>query len=292
MKTLFLVNARSGANRRRDLTALIRETWQHEHEIFACGSKEELDDVIDAAAAREVRIIYAVGGDGTVHEIAKRLINRDLALGILPTGSGNGFARHLGIPMKPQASLRACGDHRIETIDTATVNGTPFVNAMGAGFDAWIADAFANAGTRGMQTYLRVGLRGLASYQAEEYEVTIDGERVRRSAFVIAVANGSQYGNNARIAPLASLQDGLLDVTLIERSSFLRMPMLLAQLFSGSLHRGRGVTTFRGRAITIKRASAGPAHLDGEPVTMPESLTIAIVPRSLKVIVPRAARAI
>jgi YegS/Rv2252/BmrU family lipid kinase len=292
VKTLFLVNARSGANRRRDLTALIRETWQHEHEIFACGSKEELDDVIDSAAAREVRIIYAVGGDGTVHEIAKRLINRDLALGILPTGSGNGFARHLGIPMKPQASLHAYGDHRIETIDTATVNGTPFVNAMGAGFDAWIADAFANAGTRGMQTYLRVGLRGLASYQAEEYEVTIDGEMVRRSAFVIAVANGSQYGNNARIAPLASLQDGLLDITLVERSSFLRMPMLLAQLFGGSLHRARGVTTFRGRAITIKRASAGPAHLDGEPVTMPESLTIAIVPRSLKVIVPRAERAI
>jgi diacylglycerol kinase (ATP) len=292
VKTLFLVNARSGANRRLDLTALIRETWQHEHEIFACGSKEELDDVIGDAAAREVRIIYAVGGDGTVHEIAKRLINRDLALGILPTGSGNGFARHLGIPMNPRASLRACGDHRIATIDTAAVNGTPFINAMGIGFDAWIADAFANAGTRGLQTYVRVGLRGLARCVAEEYEVAIDGEVMRRNAIVVAVANGSQYGNNARIAPLASLQDGLLDVTLIESAPFLRMPMLLAQLFSGSLHRARGVTTFRGRAITITRASSGPAHLDGEPVTMPESLSIAIVPSSLKVIVPKLARTI
>jgi YegS/Rv2252/BmrU family lipid kinase len=292
VKTLFLVNARSGANRRLDLTALIRETWPHEHEIFACGAKDELDEVIHSAASRGVRIIYAAGGDGTVHEIAKRLINSDLVLGILPTGSGNGFARHLGIPMKPRASLRACGDLRIETIDTATVNGTPFINAMGVGFDAWIADAFANAGTRGMQTYVRAGLRGLARCVAEEYELTIDGERVRRSAIVIAVANGSQYGNNARIAPLASLQDGLLDITVIERASFFRMPVLLARLFAGSLHRARGVTTFRGRAITIKRTSPGPAHLDGEPVTMPESLTIAIVPRSLKVIVPKTARGI
>lgn len=292
MKTLFLVNARSGANRRLDLTALIRETWPHEHEIFACGSKEELDDVIDAAAARSVRIIYAVGGDGTVHEIAKRLVNTNLSLAILPTGSGNGFARHLGIPMKARASLRACCDLRIETIDTATVNGTPFINAMGVGFDAWIADAFANAGTRGMQTYVRVGLRGFSRCIAEEYELTIDGERARRSAIVIAVANGSQYGNNARIAPKASMQDGLLDITLIERASFLRMPMMLARLFGGTLHRARGVTTFRGRTITITRASAGATHLDGEPVTMPESLTIAVVPRSLKVIVPRAARAI
>ncbi|HXH93340.1 MAG TPA: YegS/Rv2252/BmrU family lipid kinase [Thermoanaerobaculia bacterium] len=292
MKTLFLVNARSGANRRRDLTALIRETWEHEHEIFPCGSKEELVEVVHSAATRGVRIIYAVGGDGTVHEVAKRLVHTDLVLGILPAGSGNGLARHLCVPIEPRASLRACGVLRIETIDTATVNGTPFVNAMGVGFDAWVADAFATAGTRGMQTYVRAGLRGLATYEAEEYEVTIDGEMLRRSAIVIAVANASQYGNHARIAPLASVQDGLLDVTLIESVSLLRMPMLLARLFAGSLHRARGVTMFRGRTITIKRSSAGPAHLDGEPVTMPESLTIAIVPRSLKVIVPRAARAI
>jgi diacylglycerol kinase (ATP) len=105
---------------------------------------------------------------------------------------------------------------------------------------------------------------------------------VRRSAIVIAVANGSQHGNNARIAPLASMQDGLLDIRLIERASFPRIPMLLARLFAGSLHDARGVTTFRGRTITITRSSAGLAHLHGEPVTMPESLTIAIVPNSLR----------
>jgi diacylglycerol kinase (ATP) len=292
MKTLFLVNARSGVNRRLDLAPLIRESWEWEHEIVACGPTEDLDDVIRSAAANGVRICYAVGGDGTVHEVAKRLVNTDLTLGILPTGSGNGLARHLGLPLELRASLRACSALRIETIDTATANGMPFVNTMGIGFDAWVADAFSSAGTRGLQTYVRVGLRGLARYAPEEYELTIDGETTRRRAFVIAVANASQYGNNARIAPLASLQDGLLDVTLIEHASLLRIPILAARLFAGSLHRARGVSTFRGRRITITRLTAGPAHLDGEPVTMPESLTIEIVPRSLRVIVPESTRAI
>jgi YegS/Rv2252/BmrU family lipid kinase len=292
VKTLFLVNARSGANRRLDLTPVIRAAWQFEHEILACGSKEELDDVIGSAAANGVRVIYAVGGDGTVHEIAKRLINTELILGILPTGSGNGLARHLSLPLEPRASLRACRHLRIETIDTATVNGMPFVNAMGIGFDAWIADAFSRAGTRGLPTYVRVALRGFARYASEEYELTIEGETMRRRAFVIAVANASQYGNNARIAPLASLQDGVLDVTLIEQASFLRMPILAAQLFAGNLHRTRGVSTFRGRRITITRSADGAAHLDGEPVTMPSSLAIEIVPRSLRVIVPESARGI
>jgi YegS/Rv2252/BmrU family lipid kinase len=292
MKTLFLVNTRSGANRRRDLAPLIREAWEWEHEIVSCGSKEDLDDVIRNSAAGGVRIVYAVGGDGTVHEVAKRLVNTDLVLGVLPTGSGNGLARHLGLPMDLRASLRACSALRIETIDTATVNGTPFVNTMGIGFDAWVADAFSSAGTRGLRTYVRVGLRGLARYASEEYELTIDGETIRRRAIIIAVANASQYGNNALIAPLASLQDGLLDVTLIEHASFLRLPILVAQLFAGNLHRARGVSTMRGRSITITRRAPGAAHLDGEPVTMPESLTIEIVPRSLRVIVPENTRAI
>jgi diacylglycerol kinase (ATP) len=166
------------------------------------------------------------------------------------------------------------------------------IDMMGIGFDAWIADAFANAGTRGMSTYVRVGLRGFARYAAEEYEVTVDGSMTKHRAFVVAVANASQYGNNARIAPLASMQDGILDVTLIEHAPFFRLPLIAARLFAGNVHRARGVVTLRGRSITIRRPSAGAAHLDGEPVTLPDVLTIEIVPRSLRVIVPDSARMI
>ncbi len=296
VKTLFLVNPRSGSNRSRDVASIIRDTCEWEYEIVPCGSKEELDDVIHSAAARGVHAVFAAGGDGTVHEVAKRLIGTELALGILPTGSGNGFARHLGIPMNPRASLRACRALRIQTIDTATVNGMPFINIMGIGFDAWVADAFSRAGSRGLTTYLRVALRGFAHYQSEEYELTIDGSATRRRVMVIAVANGSQYGNNVQIASLASMQDGILDVTLIEHPSLLRVPMLGWQLLAGTIHRAHGVTTLRGRNISIRRvtdrAAHLTAHLDGEPVTLPESMTIEVVPRSLRVVVPDSSRLI
>ncbi|MGH9419181.1 MAG: diacylglycerol/lipid kinase family protein [Thermoanaerobaculia bacterium] len=289
MKTLFLVNARSGANRRLDAAAIIRETCEWEHEIVPCGTKEELDDVIASAASRGIDVIFAVGGDGTVHEVGKRLIGSLIAFGVLPTGSGNGFARHLGVPMNLRAALGACRNLRVETIDTATINGTPFINMIGAGFDAWVADAFDKAGTRGLATYLRVGLSGLRRYEPEEYELTVDGVTTRYLAMAVVVANASQYGNNARIAPLASIQDGMLDITLIDRVSLFRLPMLAAQLVTGTFHRARGVSTMRGRSITITRHTSGAAHLDGEPVTLPETLTIEIVPRSLRVIVPDSA---
>jgi diacylglycerol kinase (ATP) len=290
VNVLFLVNPRSGAKPRRDIESLIRAScggWNAQ--ILPCDA---LDVVIPRAIAEGIDAVYAVGGDGTVHEVAKRLIGTPVALGILPTGSGNGFARHLGLSMDVATSLRACRGMRVETIDTATVNGAPFVATIGIGFDAWVADAFANAGARGLATYVRVGLRGFAGYVSEEYEIGIDGAWTKRRALVVAVANASQYGNNARIAPLASLQDGMLDVTVVERATFLTAPLLMARLFAGRLHRARGVITMRGRRVEIVRRSAGPAHLDGEPMTLPESLTVEIVPRSLRVVVPDALRAI
>lgn len=292
MKTLFLLNARSGSNRKRDAATLIAKTCDWEHEIEACRSIDDLDGVIRDAASRGVKAVFAVGGDGTIHEVAKRLIGTDIALGVVPTGSGNGFARHLGLPMNFRKAIRACCGLRVEIIDSASVNGTPFINMMGIGFDAWIADAFARAGTRGLITYVREALRGFARYAAEEYEVTVDGSTTRHRAYVVAVANASQYGNNARIAPLASMQDGILDVTLIEEAPFFRLPLIAAQLFAGNLHRGRGVTTLRGRNIVVRRMSDGAAHLDGEPVTLPSSVAIDVVPRSLRVIVPDSAKTI
>lgn len=290
MNVLFLVNPRAGARRNRDVESLIREScagWNAR--ILPCDA---LDDVIPRAIADGVDAVYAVGGDGTVHEIAKRLIGTPVALGVLPVGSGNGFARHLGLPMDLRASLRACRGLRVETIDTATVNGAPFIGMMGLGFDAWIADAFANAGARGLVTYVRVGLRGFAGYASDEYAIGIDGTWTTRRALVVAVANASQYGNNARIAPLASLQDGMLDVTVVERATFITAPLLMARLFSGRLHHARGVVTMRGQRVEIVRGSAGPAHLDGEPMTLPEALDVRVVPRSLRVVVPDAGRAL
>jgi diacylglycerol kinase (ATP) len=288
LKALFLVNRKSGANRKRDLDALIRAHCTIEQTILPCSRIEDLDSMIAQADVDGFDVVFAVGGDGTVHEIGKRLVGSRMALGILPTGSGNGFARHLGLPVEPIASLASCHDGRVVAIDTATINDTRFLGTMGVGFDAFIADRFAASSVRGLRTYIQLGIRGFLSYEAEEYELAIDGQTMRRKAFVLAVANASQYGNDARIAPLASVRDGRLDLVLVERVPLVNVPWMLMRLFNGTMHQARGVTVLRGESITIRRAGAGTAHLDGEPVQMPAELRIGVAPRSLNVLVPRA----
>ena len=289
MNALFIINERSGAKRKYDVAEVIRRTSPFDHEIVACARKENLDPLIERAESESFDVVFAVGGDGTVHEIAKRLTGRKLALGILPIGSGNGFARHIGLSADPAIALDSCRGGRIVTIDTASVNGHPFLGVMGIGFDAVIADRFAASTVRGLQTYLREGLRVFMQFNAEEYDVTANGTTVRRRAFVIAVANSGQYGNNARIAPLASLQDGLLDVVIVDDTHFIDAAFLIVRLFSGSFHRAAGVTSLQTTEVTLRRPSAGPAHLDGEPITLGEELHVRVIPRSLRLLVPDAA---
>ncbi len=289
MKCLFVVNARSGPRRNIDISRTIREHCEREKIVFdlrPCERKEDLDEVIAHASRERYDVLFAVGGDGTVHEVAKRLIGKDVALGIVPTGSGNGFARHVGLPLALQASLATCTSGRIATIDTASVNGMPFLGVMGAGFDALIAHRFAESGKRGMRTYVKKGLFAFAEYKPAEYEIEIDGQTVRRRAFVVAVANSSQYGNNARIAPLASLQDGLLDLVTVEDVSIWSALPLLVRLFNGTIHRSHRAKVAHGKHIIIRREGAGPVHLDGEPVMLPAQLDVRVVPSSLRVLVP------
>lgn len=289
MKCLFVVNERSGPRRKIDVARIIREhceRGQVPFELHLCDRKEDLDNVIAHAVRDRYDVMFAVGGDGTVHEVAKRLIGKNVALGIVPTGSGNGFARHVGLPLALEASLTTCSSGRIATIDTASVNGLPFLGIMGAGFDALIAHRFAESTRRGMRTYVKKGLFAFAEYRPGEYEIDVDGETFRRRAFVVAVANSSQYGNNARIAPLASLQDGLLDLVTVENVSLFSAMPLLVRLFNGTIHRSRRAKLTHGKHIVIRRESEAPAHLDGEPLMLPAELDVRIVPASLRVLVP------
>ena len=291
MKALFLVNERSGKRRDLDVAALVRSSWHGQFELQPCGEKADLDAIVDRAEAEQFDVVYAVGGDGTVHETAKRLIGRRPALGILPTGSGNGFARHIGLPADLAAALQAVRGGRIESIDTADVNGHPFLGVMGIGFDAVVADRFASSTTRGLETYVKEGLAAFADFRAEEYAVTAHGTTIRQKAFVVAVANSGQYGNNARVAPLASLQDGLLDVVVVNDTSLIGAAILLARLFSGTFNRSDSVTTLQTADVTIVRPRAGVAQLDGEPCTLPAELRVRVNPRSLNLLVPDAATA-
>ena len=288
MKALFIVNERSGKKRDFDIAELIRASTEFDSEVLGCGRKEDLDAMIDRAEEGGIDVVFAVGGDGTVHETAKRLVGRKPALGILPIGSGNGFARHIGLPVNPADALKSCRGGRIVTIDTGRVNDDAFLGVMGIGFDATIAERFASSTVRGLETYVREGLRAFAEYKTEEYEIVMPDRTLTQRAFVIAIANSGQYGNNARIAPLASLQDGLLDVVIVNDTHLLDAAFLLARLFTGSIHEAKGVTTFQATELTIRRAGEGAAHLDGEPLCLPAELHVRVVPQSLRLLVPDA----
>lgn len=292
MKALFIINEKSGTRRKYDVRDVIRASALFDQEIVACSRKEDLDAIIDAAEEQAIDVVFAVGGDGTVHETARRLIGRKPALGVLPTGSGNGFARHIGLPLEIDAALHSAHGGRIVEIDTALVNEHPFLGVMGIGFDAVIAERFASSTIRGLQTYVTEGLRAFGSFHSDDYVIEADGETMRTTAFVIAVANSGQYGNNARIAPLASLQDGLLDVVIIGNVGLFDSPRLLARLFNGTIHEDDAVTTLRTGELTIQRTAAGPAHLDGEPITLPEKLHLKVQPCSLRLLVPENVGAI
>lgn len=287
MRALFLINARSG--RGRDISALKKKIetaaraamWDFAIEMTE--EKADLDRLLAGDDFQRTDLIYAVGGDGTVNEVGRRLIGSGKTLGILPTGSGNGLARHLQIPMDLDRALAAMQSGTSVTIDTAIVNGQPFLGTFGIGFDAHVADRFARAGTRGIETYIREAMKAFISYKPQSYEIEVDGEQVSESAFVVAVANSNQYGNDARIAPLASLRDGLLDVCVLKSARVIDAPDIIQRLFRGTLHDCSYISSRRGRKIVIRRAAEEAAHIDGEPLVLPRELTIEILPSSLRV---------
>ena len=283
MKSIFLINPRSGA-RRVDARAIIGNAG----DTVDCQRKEDLDGIIDAAIAGGYEVVYAVGGDGTVHEIAKRLIGKPAALGIIPTGSGNGLARHLGIPLDPAKAMTS--GREIIAIDAAEVNGAAFVNVMGVGLDAEIAHRFAASGTRGFWTYLKEGLFAFSEYARGEYEIEIGGAAQTHRALIVAVANSSQYGSDARIAPVASLQDGLLNLVIVEDVPIAEAPVMITRLFNGTIHESNHVKIIEAPEMIIRRPAAGPAHLDGEPVVLEAELRVRVLPGALKVLVPGGGR--
>ncbi|MDE5975660.1 MAG: YegS/Rv2252/BmrU family lipid kinase, partial [Muribaculaceae bacterium] len=238
------------------------------------------------AAAEGLDMVISAGGDGTVNEIAGALSHTSTPLGILPLGSGNGLARSLGIPQDVGEALKIItSGHCIES-DRGIVNGLPFYCTFGIGFDAAVSEKFAQTKRRGRITYVRSVIKEFISYQSQAYALSIGGRVLTEQAFLIAVCNAPQYGNNAYIAPQAKLDDGLLDITVVHSGSPFSAMLVGVDLMAGSLDRNTHIDTFRVSSATITRLSDGPVHLDGDPHMMGKVLEISCDPSALKVFAP------
>lgn len=287
-KIVFIVNPISGTSDKGHIIDLIPEfldSSRFEWTIRKTERKGHAAEFADEAIAQGMDVVVAVGGDGTVNEVARRLIHTDTALGIIPCGSGNGLARHLYIPMSPEGALRVLADCKIEQLDFGMIDQEPFFCTCGVGFDAFISDRFAKAGRRGLLTYIENTLKEGLKYKPDTYEITVDGERQVYQAFLIACANASQYGNNVYIAPHASMSDGLMDVTLMEPFTVLEAPQIAIQLFNKTITSNSRIRSFRCQHLHIKRSAPGVIHFDGDPKQAGEELDVRLIPKGIRMVV-------
>lgn len=232
----------------------------------------------------EMDIVVAVGGDGTINEVASALENSGQCMGIIPCGSGNGLARSIGLPMRETEAVARLNQLREVRIDSGSLNNRKFFNMAGVGFDAHISHRFATHVKRGLGGYIQTTFREINAYSPQNYTLIMDGKTYERTAFMISIANSSQYGNNAHISPFASLEDGLLDICIIKPFPMYLFPVMGYRMFSRTAHRSRFVEIIQARNIVIKRETSGVAHVDGEPLLMDAQLNIHINPLSLTVL--------
>ena len=283
----FIINPISGTHRKDSLPALIEERIDHskiDYELVFTEYRGNAAELARQCAANHVDVVVAVGGDGTVNEVARSLVHTETALGIIPTGSGNGLARHLCLPMEAEKALDIINECQIQSFDYGVINDLPFFCTCGMGFDAFISLKFAEAGKRGPITYVENVLKEGLKYKPETYELVDDQGTVYHKAFLIACANASQYGNNAYIAPGATMKDGQLDVIIMEPFGVLDAPQIAADLFMKTLSNNSKIKTFRTKSIHIHRESAGAIHYDGDPIMTGQDIDIHIEPLGLRIV--------
>ncbi|KAA6352652.1 Lipid kinase YegS [termite gut metagenome] len=286
---IFIVNPISGTRDKTLIHYLINKDLDKEKFSWEIVKTKKTGHAIEIAAqavCNKVDIVAAVGGDGTVNEIARSLVHTHTALGIIPCGSGNGLARHLQIPMEPRKAIKALNAGIIHKIDYGKINDIPFFCICGFGFDAFVSLKFANAGKRGMLTYIEKALQEYLTYKPEMYELKIEDLNIKHKAFLIACGNAAQYGNNAYITPQATITDGLLDVTILEPFTLLDVPNLAFQLFNKTLHQNNRIKTFKCKTLYVHRDKPGVIHFDGDPMVLGKDVKIEIIQESLDVIIP------
>lgn len=287
-RIIFIMNPISGTIRKSGIPKIIEKTLDKEYYEFSIAETNYSGHAYEIAKDAKEKGFYAVvavGGDGTVNEVAKAIVHSDTALGILPCGSGNGLARHLMLPLDIQKAVEVINMHTVHDLDYGLINNIPFFCTCGMGFDAFISMKFAEAGKRGPVTYLENILREGLKYKPETYEIIDENGTSIRRAFLISCANASQYGNNAYIAPQASMSDGLLDITIMEPLDMIEASQISIDMFNKTLNNNSKIKTLKTKHIQVHREKAGFIHYDGEPVMTDADVDISVVNKGIKIIV-------
>ena len=289
MKTKFIINPISGVGKQKNITTLIEKFLDKNkfiYDIIFTKYNGHAKLIAKKAIKENYDILIAVGGDGTVNEISSELIYSNVILGIIPAGSGNGFAFHFRISKNIKQSILQLNNSKIETIDSGEINGFPFVNVSGIGFDAHIAKLFSKSKKRGLIKYIKLIFKEL-SYQSKNYTIKYNKIERQVNAILISFANASQYGNNFKISPFANVNDEKIDFVIIKNMPRWKIPAFLFKLAIGKIHTSRFAEIIKSnRMHIISDDNKELIHIDGEPVKINKEIKIKINPKSLKILIP------
>ena len=285
----FIVNPISGTKAKNRVGKLIRELLdptQFAPTVVVTEYAGHATQLAEQFAKQDYYAVVAVGGDGTVNEVASGLIGSKTALGIVPNGSGNGFARHLDISTRMNRAIEMLNSSEAIRVDYGMVNDKPFFSTCGVGFDAVVAEKFSET-NRGLKGYVETIFKDLFQYKPETYELKGEGIDMNTTAFLVNFANAGQWGYDAYIAPKASVQDGWLDVAIVSEFSLMEAAGMAIRLFTKNIDENLHMNTLRSKKLTLKRESEGAIHIDGTPVVMPAELNVKIVEEGLRVLVKK-----
>lgn len=289
-QVLFIINKYSGTGYKPAvegrLLSFCQQAGLEAHLEFTQGRGHATQLAREASQSKNFDVVFAMGGDGTVNEVAKGVVNTNQVMGIIPKGSGNGLARHLGIPLDFKKCLSYIASTEVIAMDSFTVNNHLSINVSGIGFDGHIAGLFGKNGKRGLVNYARLVLQEFMQYPEFSGEIMIDGVLVSEQAFVLAFANSSQFGNNARIAPHASVCDGELDISFVRKVPFVQAAGFAQKMFTGNLGTSRFVKIIKGKEIKIRFPRPMAYHIDGETMQPASEFAIKINPGSIRLLIP------
>ncbi len=284
---LFIINPVSGGKSKDYVVKAIEEVMDKGRFSWEIIYTTHAGHATELARESQADIVVAVGGDGTVSEVARGLAGSQKAFGIIPCGSGDGLAFHLGISRNPRKAVRILMEGDVVKMDHGLIDGTPFFCTAGVGLDAEVAWKFASSGVRGLWTYISLAWKIWQNFRPDTYKIDVDGKSIETPAVFVTAGNANQWGNQARICSLASVRDGKLDLMVVKPFRTIEIPVLVWKLMTGKAHTSRRVEMLRGARISISRTLEAPAHYDGDPCMKGKEITMEIVPSALNVVAPK-----
>lgn len=285
-KIRFIINPISGVGKKGDLPFLIEQNLDHskfEYDIKYTEYRKHAKEIARTASDEKIDIVCAVGGDGSVHEVGTALIGSATKLAIIPCGSGNGLARHLGIPVDIVKSIQTMNTAPIVKMDTVLVNDKPFLGIGGYGFDAHIAKMFDNYHKRGFWSYVKLVMKEFSTFKPVEIEIDLNGEKTTKKVFLCNIANASEFGNGFVISPNSDITDGQLELCLFKPFSPWLAPFVVGRFFKRTVHQSRfsEIIQFKKVRLTLGKTLA---HYDGEPFQVRNELNVEVIPQSLYIL--------